>query len=119
VESPVIDELLADARLWRGAAPLRDVPDLPPHRDRLAPKVVPGDGGVTCARRKERCEHPQCGRLAGPVGTKEPGDLAGANVDVDAADGLDAARTGREPLSQPPRLNHVVNFEHACVVKHE
>ena len=102
-----------DERLRSRAAPLRDVTDLAPHGDGVSAEVVPGHRRGPGARRQQRREHPQRGRLAGPVRTEKADDLAGGNVDVDAANGLDYARAGGETLGQSARLDHIVKFEHA------
>ena len=108
----MVDKLLADECLRARAAALRDVPDPRPHGDRLASEVVPGDGGGARGRGQERREHAERRRLAGAVRPEEADDLADLDVDVDAANGLDATCAGGEVLGQPARLNHVVNFEH-------
>ena len=55
----------------------------------VAPEVDAGDRGLAGRRREERREHAQGRGLAGPVGPEEAEDLAGADVQVDAAHGLD------------------------------
>ena len=58
-------------------------------RLRLAAEVGPGDRRLARRRRQERRQHPQGGRLAGPVGAEEAEDLARADGEVHAANGLD------------------------------
>ncbi len=108
----MVDQLFPDERLRSGAAPLRDVTDLAPHGDGVPAEVVPSDRRGPGARRQQRREHPQRGRLSGPVRTEKANDLAGVDVDVDAANGLDYARAGGETLGQSARLDHMVKFEH-------
>ena len=62
---------------------------------RLAAQVGAGDGRLAGGRREERREHPERGGLAGPVRAEEAEDLAGADVEVDAADGFDVAALPR------------------------
>ena len=72
-----------------GRAALRDVADPPADLLRLAPQVDAGDRRLARRRREQRREHPQRRRLAGAVRPEEAEDLARADLEVDAADGLD------------------------------
>ena len=68
--------------------------------------VVPGDPGAAARGRQQRGEHAHRGRLARPVGTQEPVDLAlgdrGRPVDgADAA--LEGAERGRRPRPRRTR----------------
>ena len=112
VQAAVVDELLADARLGRRAAPLGDIADLASHLHRLGAEVVAGDGRRSGARLEQGGEHAERGRLVGAVGPEEADDLAGGDVEVDATHGVDRALSGVEALGQAPRLNHVVKLEH-------
>ena len=66
------------------------------------PVVVPVDQHGARGRGDEAEEHPQGGRLAGPVRSEEPGDPAGESVEVEVVDGEDVSA---EALRQPPSLD--------------
>ena len=51
--------------------------------------VDAGHLGAACRDREQRRQHPDGGRLAGPVGAEEAEDLTGPDLQVHAADGLD------------------------------
>ena len=69
---------------------------------RFARDVEAGHARASGGRRDRRGEHPDRRRLAGAVGAEQAEHLAGADLEVDALDGLDAARVG---LGQPAHLD--------------
>ena len=88
-----LDDELAAAGLGRvGRAALRHVADALADELRLAPQVRAGDRRLARGRGDQRREHPERRRLAGAVRAEEAEDLAGADPQVDALDGLDRAR---------------------------
>ena len=70
---------------------LEDQPDIAPHGVALGVHVEAGDGGAAAGRLDQRAEHRDGGRLAGPVWAQEAEDLAGRDLEVDPAHGLDLA----------------------------
>src|SRR6266699_2335387 len=72
-----------------GAAALRHEANAPPHLRGGAPQVHPGDRGVAAVRADQRGQHPERGRLAGPVGAEEAEDLTALHGEVHAADRID------------------------------
>ena len=61
--------------------------DAQPHLLRFGHDVVTGHHGHAGARTQQGAQHPDEGRLAGPVGPEEAVDLAPAHLEVDAVDG--------------------------------
>ena len=80
-----------------GAAALRHEADALPHSAGVAPEVHPGDRGVAAVRADQRGQHPEGGRLAGPVGTEEAEDLAALHGEVHAADRIDIGDLAAAP----------------------
>ena len=72
-----------ERRLLQGDA------DLPPHLRRLLDDVVARDACGPAGRPQERRQHPDGGRLPGPVRAEEGVDLALRDLEVDPLDGLD------------------------------
>jgi hypothetical protein len=115
VEPSLKHEILAPGGELVAAAELAYVPDPGPHLGRLPGDVEASDGRGSPVARQERRQHPQRGRFAGAVGSEEPEDFAGADVDVDAAHSLDIP----EALAQAARADNVgsaihsfINFDH-------
>ena len=67
----------------------------------VAHDVVPVDRGGARGRRDQRGQHPQGRRLAGAVGAEERDELARADLEVEAADGLDGVLLDREVAGEP------------------
>ena len=104
LEPGLRDQLLAKPCAGgRCGTDLCDVPDAAPQLSRLRRQVVPGDGGGPRARLEQRGEHSQRGRLAGAVGPEEADDLAGPDVEVDAAHGVDRAVARLEAAGETAR----------------
>src|SRR5450756_64220 len=76
-------------------------------RDRGAAQVDPGDGRLAAGGGQEGREHAQGGGLAGPVRAQEADDLAGVDVEVDTAHGVDVALTVVEGSGQAASMDHV------------
>ena len=107
VELGLRDELLVDLRRRVRAAALRDVAELAAHADGIAPEVAARDGRLARGRHEQRRQHALRGRLAGAVGAEQPDDLAGHDVEVDAAHGLDGrAAASLERAGEPACLDH-------------
>jgi hypothetical protein len=106
VEPALQDELTAAGLGRVGRAALRDVADPLPDQLRLAPEVGAGDGRITRRGGDQRRQHPQGRGLACPVRAEEAEDLARADVEVDAGDGLDRTRPGLEGPPQVARVDH-------------
>jgi hypothetical protein len=70
---------------------LGQVADPRSHGPRTAGHVEPVDLDAARARGEVAGDHPDRGRLAGPVGPEEAHDLAGRHREVDAVDGERAA----------------------------
>jgi hypothetical protein len=104
---PALDDELATAGLGRvGRAALRDVADALPDEARLAPQVGAGDGCLARGRLDERREHPERGGLARPVWPQEAENLPGADMQIDARDGLDGPGPGLERALEIRRVDH-------------
>ena len=88
VEPALEDELAAPGLGRIGRAALRDIADPLADRLGLAAQVGAGHGRLARRGRQQRGEHAQRGGLAGPVRAEEAEDLAGADVEVDTADGF-------------------------------
>ena len=87
---PRLEDELAATRLGRiGGTALGHVADAAADLGGVARQVDARDPGVARRRADERREHAQRRRLAGAVGAEEAEDLAGADLEVDAAHGLD------------------------------
>src|SRR5712691_9220968 len=67
--------------------------------------VVAGNPRSSCRRRQERGQHVDGGRLSRAVRAKEPVDLTGIDLKVDA---VDRTRTLLELADEPVRLDAVV-----------
>ena len=121
VQAAVVDELLADERLRRRAAPLRDVADAPPDGDRLAAQVVAGDRRLAGGRRASSVVSiRRVVVLPAPLGPRKPTISPVPTVDVDPSDGFDRRRRGSgSAWPGRIRLNHIVKFDHRRIVKHE
>jgi len=78
------EEVVQCRLLQRGADP-------PAHLRALGGHVEAGDGGASRGRREQRREHVDRRGLACAVGTQEPVDLAGLDLELDAVDRADAA----------------------------
>jgi hypothetical protein len=106
VHPRVQDQLLPRAGVVPRATTLRDVADQLAHLRRIGEKVDTRDGRPSRVRWEQRGQHPQGGRLAGPVGAEEAEDLALVDLEVNASYGVDdsrpAAATGAEGLLQLP-----------------
>ncbi len=68
--------------------------------------VVPRDLGRAGGRREQGGEHPQGRGLAGAVRAEEGDQLAGADLEVEAADRLDGLLVPREGLRESARPDH-------------
>ena len=101
-QPPVQGEQLA-AGLARVEARLLQRDADPPRGRRRgrAATSTPGDLGAAGGDRQQRRQHPHGRRLAGAVRAEEAEDLAGADLEVDAADGLDRALAPVVVLDQP------------------
>ena len=71
--------------------------------ERLARDVEAGDARAAAGRGDGGREHADRGRLAGAVRTEQAEHLAGGDLEVDALDGLDAARVGLAQLAHVDR----------------
>src|SRR5262249_35025258 len=89
-------EVLADGEIGVEAELLRDVADHPLHLLRLPPDVVSAHPRPSRGRGEHPAEHPDHGRLAGPVRAEQPEDLSLRDREVDAIHG----QTGTERLRQ-------------------
>jgi hypothetical protein len=107
VEAGLVDDLLAGARLGEAGAALGDVADPPADADRVLEQVAAGDGGRAGGGAQQRRQHAQGGGLAGAVGAEEADDLAGVDVQVDAAHGFDGSGTGGEGADEAAGFDHV------------
>ena len=86
----------------------RDVAEPTAGPDRVDGDITAADAGRAGGRRQERGEHPQGGRLAGPVGTEEPDHLAGIDRERDPVDGPDdPPRRGAVMFDQIHDFDHV------------
>ena len=83
------DQLVAAALGVTGGVALADVADAAPDLAALAHHVVAGDLRGPRRRLDQRGQHPERRRLAGAVGAEEGDELAVADLEVEAADGLD------------------------------
>src|SRR5262245_34148413 len=72
---------------------------------RVGGHVDPGDRGRAGRDRHQGGQHADRRRLAGPVRTEEPEDLAPANVEVDPAYGLDRRSAAGKGLDQRDRTD--------------
>ena len=101
---PTLDHQLAAAGLGRvrGTA-LRHVADPAADLLRILGEVGAGDGRRPAGGLEERREHAQGRRLAGAVGAEEAEDLAGPDLEVHAAHGLDILPLAAD-LERPPQL---------------
>ncbi len=95
------DEQLAAGLARVEAGLLQRDADLAASAVRVARDVDAGDLGAAGGDRQQRREHAHGRRLAGPVGPEEAEDLAGGDLEVDAADGLDRALAARVVLHKP------------------
>ncbi len=100
------DQLVAAALGVPGGVALSDVPDAAADLAVLAHHVVPGDLGGAGRRRDQRGQHPQRRRLAGAVRAEEGDELAGADLEVEAADRLDRLLVPGEVPGQSLRPDH-------------
>ena len=89
VEASLDDQLAASGDLRVAAPLLADVADPLPHLAGLPPQVEAGHGGLAAGGGQQRGEHPQGGRLAGPVGAEEAEGLTSRDIEVDAGNRLD------------------------------
>jgi hypothetical protein len=133
-----LDHELAPTGLGRVGRPaLGDVADPLADHLGLAPQVGARDRRLAGRRREQRGKHPQRRGLAGPIGTEEAEDLADADLEIDAADGLDDAlpraegsdqivggdhrATGRSchgHRSTPRFLWRILHLVSSCAVQH-
>src|SRR5258708_4891574 len=105
IEPPLQNQDLAPGSSRLRAAFLADVSDLRAHLPRLAPQIEAADRGVAAAGVQQRGEHAHGGRLAGAVGAEEAKDLAGADLEVHAAHGLDGFAARLEGLGEAVGLD--------------
>ena len=90
-----------------GAVALPDVADVPPHGRRVRDDVHARDRRGTGGRPDQRGEHPHRGRLAGAVRAEHGDQLAGSDVEVDAAHGVHGLGAAHhEVLGESSRLDH-------------
>ena len=99
VETRLEDELAATGLGRVGRAPLRHVSDAAADLRGVALEVHARDPRLARGRADERREHAQRRGLAGPVGAEEAEDLASADLEVDASDGLDGRALRLERLA--------------------
>ncbi len=110
VHARLVDQVTPGRGPVVGAAALRHEADVLAHLGGIAPEVHPGDRGVAAVRADQRGQHPERGRLPGPVGPEETEDLAARHGEVHAADRVDggdlAPAPGPVSLAQAAGLNH-------------
>ena len=100
VQPALEDEVLPAGGQVVGAAQLAHVADPGPDLLRLAGHVETGHRGRAGVDGEQGRHHPQGGRLARPVGTEEPEDLAPRHVDAHPADRVDIPPLRAERLPQ-------------------
>ena len=88
VEDGVEAHVLLGGEVLVEARPLKDDPDLAPHRARLTDDVAAIDRRATARRGKCRREDRDHGRLPRPVRSEEDEELSGLHLEGDAVDGV-------------------------------
>ena len=106
VEATLNGQLPAAGHLGVAAPLLAHVADPLPHLGGLVPEVTAGDGGLAAGDRQEGGEHPEGGRLAGPVGPQEAKGLTSQDVEVDAGNRLDRPPPAFEGAPKASGVDH-------------
>ena len=119
VGAGLADELVAPAVLVSGGVALTDVPDRAPDRGPVADDVEAGDLRRPRSRADQRGQHPERRRLAGAVRTEERDQLAGRDLQVEAANGLDRLLVARVVAGEPDGADHRPPGVHLVVVGHD